>query len=250
MQTYRSTIWFFKGLNHFTKGGYEKAAKTFKTEETDMTNKTVVITGGNSGLGKQTAITLSNKGAKVYIVCRSKERGEEAVKEIKNGKVYVMDLSLPKSVSDFVSVFEKEVGQCDVLVFCFNLKINNAGCMVNEKKMTEDGIDVNFATNTLGTFYLTQKMLPLLKKSKDARVITVSSGGMYVQKMTSETDFNDKNYDGTMIYAKNKRQQVELTHHWANENPSIKFFSMHPGNLFLFRLGRHSGCAFEYATVL
>lgn len=109
--------------------------------------------------------------------------------------------------------------------------MNNAGCMINARELTEDGLEKNFATNTLGTHILTTALIPLLLKSSRPRVIIVSSGGMLVQSL----NINDlqvekmKPFDGTMVYAQNKRQQVVMTEHYAKKFPNIHFSSMHPG---------------------
>ncbi|XP_069737925.1 dehydrogenase/reductase SDR family member 12 isoform X2 [Phaenicophaeus curvirostris] len=102
--------------------------------------------------------------------------------------------------------------------------------MVNNRELTEDGLERNFATNTLGTYILTTALLPLLEKEADARVITVSSGGMLVQKLNiSDLQSANGTFDGTMVYAQNKRQQVVLTEQWAKAHRSIHFSVMHPG---------------------
>ncbi|KAB7505095.1 hypothetical protein Anas_08618 [Armadillidium nasatum] len=87
----------------------------------------------------------------------------------------------------------------------------NAGCMINQKELTEEGLEKNFATNTLGMHLLTTGLVPLLQKSKNPRVVTVSSGGMLVQKLKKD-DLQFEQllpFDGTMAYAQNKRQQVD-----------------------------------------
>ena len=133
-------------------------------------------------------------------------------------------MSKPRDVTKFVTKFSSENSNLDVL-------INNAGCMVNTREVTEDELDKNFATNTLGTYLLTSGLLPLLEKSDQARVITVSSGGMLVQKMNvDDLQFTKMTkYDGTMAYAQNKRQQVEMTEDWAKKHSKIHFSVMHPG---------------------
>lgn len=104
--------------------------------------------------------------------------------------------------------------------------------MVHERKMTPDNLETNFSTNTLGTYYLTKALIPLLTAaSPDARVVTVSSGGMYNEKLdTTDLQFEKmKTFDGVKAYAQNKRAQVELTNRWAELYPNINFYSMHPG---------------------
>ncbi len=97
-------------------------------------------------------------------------------------------------------------------------------------KETKDGLEKNFATNTVGTHLLTQGLLPAIKKSSDPRVVIVSSGGMLTQKLNlGDLQTEKGSFDGTMVYAQNKRQQVIMTHKYAERNPDVFFASMHPG---------------------
>ncbi|XP_042305757.1 dehydrogenase/reductase SDR family member 12 [Sceloporus undulatus] len=131
-------------------------------------------------------------------------------------------MSDPKGIWKFAEQFKNE--------HRLNVLINNAGCMINKRELTEDGLEKNFATNTLGTYILTTVLLSLLEKEDDPRVITVSSGGMLVQKLNvSDLQTENTAFDGTMVYAQNKRQQVVMTEQWAKAHPSIHFSSMHPG---------------------
>jgi len=144
----------------------------------------------------------------------------------KNEKIHlhVVDLAEPKKIAEFAKQFKQANSSLDVLV-------SNAGCMVNERKKTSDGLDVNFATNTLGTYVLTKALVDVLQKSSNPRVIFVSSGGMLTQKMDhSDLNFEKMtNYDGVMAYAQNKRQQVVMCEQFAKSYPKIFFASMHPG---------------------
>ena len=91
-------------------------------------------------------------------------------------------------------------------------------------------MEKNFATNTVGTHLLTQGLLPAIKKSSDPRVIIVSSGGMLTQKLNlGDLQTEKGSFDGTMVYAQNKKQQVIMTHKYAERNPDVFFASMHPG---------------------
>ncbi|XP_062861982.1 dehydrogenase/reductase SDR family member 12 isoform X2 [Trichomycterus rosablanca] len=131
-------------------------------------------------------------------------------------------MSSPRGVWEFASDFTKN--------HSVNVLINNAGCMVNQRELTEDGLEKNFATNTLGSYILTTAMIPALKNSEDPRVITVSSGGMLVHKLNvDDLQFEKGTFDGTMAYAQNKRQQVVITERWAAQHKEIHFSSMHPG---------------------
>ncbi|KAG7331439.1 hypothetical protein KOW79_005408 [Hemibagrus wyckioides] len=100
---------------------------------------------------------------------------ERSTRIHQNVHVHIVDMSSPRALWEFAGSFTQS--------HSLNVLINNAGCMVNQRELTEDGLEKNFATNTLGMFILTTALIPELKKSQDPRVITVSSGGMLVQKL-------------------------------------------------------------------
>ncbi|XP_045616177.1 dehydrogenase/reductase SDR family member 12 [Procambarus clarkii] len=232
MSLYRNTVWFFKGLKEFTKNGYLTASKKFKEDdlEVDCSGRHFMVTGANSGIGKCIATEIAKRGGTVHMVCRNPTAAEEAKKEIvevsnnQNIFVHILDMSKPRDVHKFTQDFCKENDSLNVLV-------NNAGCMVNPRQLTEDNLEKNFATNTLGTYILTTNLLPLIKKSDTPRVVTVTSGGMLVQKLDyADLQFEKMYpYDGTMAYAQNKRQQVVMTEQYAKNHPEIHFSCMHPG---------------------
>ncbi|XP_054643169.1 dehydrogenase/reductase SDR family member 12 isoform X2 [Dunckerocampus dactyliophorus] len=230
MSMFRNAVWFVKGLHEYTKSGYEAAAKNFVAAdlEVNLSGRSFMITGANSGLGKATAQEIANRGGTVHMVCRNKGRADAAKEEIvecsknQNVHVHVVDMSCARQVWEFAQNFV----QSNVL----NVLINNAGCMVNQRELTEEGLEKNFATNTLGTYILTTALLPALQKAEDPRVVTVSSGGMLTQKLNVDDLQCEKGtFDGTMAYAQNKRQQVVLTERWAAQYKDVHFSSMHPG---------------------
>lgn len=232
MTFYRNLVWFGKGFREYTKNGYLAAEKSFdpKALDVDISSRSFMITGANSGIGKDAAVFLAKKGATVHMVCRSETRGEEARKEItevsgnERVKLHLLDMSHPRKVWEFVEKFSSSSEPIHVL-------INNAGCMVNTREVDEDGLEKNFATNALGTYILTSGLIPILLKQESPRVVTVSSGGMLVQKLdVKDLQFEKMNpFDGTMAYAQNKRQQVVMTEKWAEKYKEIFFSSMHPG---------------------
>lgn len=231
MSIFRSVVWFTKGMMEYTRAGFESAAKAFNAAdlEVDLSNKAIMITGANSGIGKVTALEVAKRKAIVHMICRSKERGEAAQKEIiensnnPNVFLHIVDMSQPRQVYSFAQEFVNSGKPLNILV-------NNAGCMVNERQ-TVEGLEVNFATNTLGTHILTKALMPLVSKSDKPRIFIVSSGGMLTQKL----DWQDLNhekaskFDGTMVYAQNKRQQVVMAEYYARNNQKIYFATMHPG---------------------
>uniref|UniRef100_A0A8C7JST8 Secretogranin II (chromogranin C), b n=1 Tax=Oncorhynchus kisutch TaxID=8019 RepID=A0A8C7JST8_ONCKI len=229
MSFYRNIVWFLKGIHEYTRSGYEQAAKHFVAKELDVAvvGRSFIITGANSGIGKATATAIAKKGGTVHMLCRNKERAEKAkediVRETGNTEVYVhhLDMSETHKVWEFAESFKMQYPSLNVL-------INNAGCMVNKREVNDNGLEKNFATNTLGKTYL---MTPLSPRSHPpSSQITVTSGGMLVQKLQPDDLQSAKgSFDGTMVYAQNKRQQVVLTEQWAKHHPAIHFSVMHPG---------------------
>nr|XP_058897626.1 dehydrogenase/reductase SDR family member 12 isoform X3 [Kogia breviceps] len=205
MLLYRSAAWFAKGLREYTKSGYESASKDFIPDdlEVQVPGRAFMVTGGNSGIGKATAFEIAKRGGTVHLVCRDQNRAEgargEIIRESGNQNIFlhIVDLSDPKTVWQFVENFKQE--------HTLNVLINNAGCMVNKRELTEDGLEKNFATNTLAVYVLTTALIPVLEKEHDPRVITVSSGGMLVQKLNTDDLQSERTaFDGTMVYAQNK----------------------------------------------
>ena len=184
MSLYRNAVWLVKGLREFTNSGFLTASKTFTESDLDVRceGRSYLITGSNSGIGRQTALEILRRGGTVHMVCRNPSTGGEARQELmetsgnNNLHLHILDLSKPRDVAAFVKKFGEENSKLDVL-------INNAGCMVNTRQTNEEGLDMNFATNVLGTFMLTSGLLPLLGQSDQPRVVTVSSGGMLVQAL-------------------------------------------------------------------
>jgi len=103
--------------------------------------------------------------------------------------------------------------------------------MLNTREFVEGNIEVNFATNTLGTHILTKSLIPVISKGEKPRILTVSSGGMLTHKLDANDLMHEKmsKFDGTAVYAQQKRQQVVMTDYFARNNPKIYFATMHPG---------------------
>ncbi|PIN14898.1 Dehydrogenases with different specificities (related to short-chain alcohol dehydrogenases) [Handroanthus impetiginosus] len=233
VKTWRSIAFGLYGFKNFTKPGFMEHSKNFKSEDmqAQIEGKNCIVTGANSGIGYATAKGLASRGATVYMVCRNMERGEAARSDIQsetgNKNVYleVCDVSSIADVKSFASRFSSKNVPVHVLV-------NNAGLLENNRVITSEGYELNFAVNVLGTYAMTELMLPLLEKAApDARVITVSSGGMYTAPLSEDLQFSGNNFNGVEQYARNKRVQVALTEKWADtyKDKGIGFYSMHPG---------------------
>lgn len=141
------------------------------------------------------------------MVCRDPVAGERVRQELiaesqnPNIKLHLVDLSRPGQIKAFCQSFiaAKETEAIDILV-------NNAGVLLNSRQVTDgEGLEKAFATNTLGTYFMTTLLIPALHKSKDPRVITVSSGGMYNAALDlSDLQFTQGKYDGSIAYAQTK----------------------------------------------
>lgn len=199
-----------------------------------MKGKTVVITGGNAGIGKATAVALAKKGAGIVITSRSEIKAKEAVAEIKkssgNDKVdYVLvDLSSQKSVREAAEKLKQKCPKIDVL-------INNAGCYVSDLQLNEDGLEMQFATNHLGHFLLTNLILENVKAAGKARIINLAS---IAHKSTRELNLDDINYEkeeygGWKSYSRSKYCNILFTNELAKrlKKDGITVNSVHPGGV-------------------
>lgn len=197
--------------------------------QVDMRGKTCLVTGANSGLGYATALRLAQLGADVWLLCRSAERGQTALREIRrasgNQRVHLelVDMSSQISIRAFAERFT--AARVDVLV-------NNAGVLPDERTDTADGLELTWATNVVGPFLLTRLLLPKLQAASQGRVINVSSGGMYTQRLAlDDLDWRTRPFDGVAAYALTKRAEVILSEMWAQQlaGTPVTVNSMHPG---------------------
>lgn len=199
--------------------------------QASLLNKVAVITGANSGLGKACGLALAKRGATIYLVCRNPERGALAQQQIMeqtgniNVHLEIVDMSEPAQIKDFSKRFMSSEPHLDLL-------INNAGVLLNTKHKNSEGIESTFATNTLGYFLMTHLMLPQLLNSDAARIINVSSGGMYGAGLeVNDPLFEKRSYNGLQAYAESKRAEVALAEMWSQtlKDQNIIVSSMHPG---------------------
>lgn len=210
----------------FTNLGYHLHARKFDPIEADMRGRTVLVTGATGGLGLETATTLAELGARVIIVGRSAAKLESA--QGPGGGRFVLeraDLSLLEEVRRLADRIVHREDHIDVLV-------NNVGVLLPEREVTGEGLEKTFATDLAGQFLLTNLLLPALARSGSARVVTVSSGGMYSARIDpDDLQFEKRPYTGTAAYASAKRGQVILTELWAERFPGneVVFHAMHPG---------------------
>ncbi|MFN8596504.1 MAG: SDR family NAD(P)-dependent oxidoreductase [Anaerolineae bacterium] len=199
--------------------------------DVDLGGKVIAITGANSGIGFAAARALAQRGATVYVLARSFERGEEARRQLivttRNPHIYFeqIDLSSLASVRACADRLLAQTNRLDGL-------INNAGAEFRTRTLTVDGLEASFATNILGPFLLTKRLLPLLKRGAPSRIINVSSGGMYTAKLdVNDLQFERKPFNNLAAYAQAKRAQVMMTELWAAllYKDGVSVNAMHPG---------------------
>ncbi|XP_037040061.1 retinol dehydrogenase 13-like isoform X2 [Bradysia coprophila] len=199
-------------------------------KKTRAENKVVLITGCNTGIGKETALELAKRGAHIYMACRDMKKCEEARKEIvldtNNGNVYCRecDLASFKSIRNFVSQFQKDSERLDVL-------INNAGVMRCPKWTTKDGIEMQLGVNHMGHFLLTLLLLDTLKKSSPSRIVVVSSIAHERGKINLDDLNSDQSYDEGAAYNQSKLANVLFANELAKKlaGTGVTVNSVHPG---------------------
>jgi NAD(P)-dependent dehydrogenase (short-subunit alcohol dehydrogenase family) len=202
------------------------------TEIPELSGRTVVVTGGNGGLGAVTVRVLAGRGARVVVACRDVDKGRRVAEQV-GGAVTVarLDLADLRSVREFAEGFD---GDVDVLV-------NNAGVFAVPLARTVDGFEMQFGTNHLGHFALTGLLLDRIRQ----RVVTVSS----VSHRTGRIDFDDPNYErrhynrwGGYGQAKlaNLLFAYELQRRLRKDDSPVRSIAAHPG-FASTGIGGHTG---------
>jgi dehydrogenase/reductase SDR family protein 12 len=201
------------------------------TDPPSLAGRVCLVTGGGSGLGLAASAGLAKLGASLRLLVRDAGRGEEARRwiagETGNDDVRceLVDMSLRSSVQACAERLLAGGGPVHVLV-------HNAGVLPLERKETSEGFELTFATNVLGPHLLTRLLRERLAASAPARVIFVSSGGMYLRRLdVDDLQSRDGEFDGPMAYARSKRGEVVLAERWAEElaGSGVVVHAMHPG---------------------
>jgi NAD(P)-dependent dehydrogenase (short-subunit alcohol dehydrogenase family) len=198
----------------------------------EMTGKVCVVTGANAGIGMETARGLALMGAIVVMVCRDRERGEAAQSEIKQStgndavELMVCDLASQASIRQFAADFKQRHDRLDVLV-------NNAGVLLRERSLNEDGIESTFAVNHLGYFLVTNLLLDVLKKSAPSRIENVSSTAHKYGKIDIGGWVAGRDYSTFGSYSNSKLANVLFTYELARslQGTGVTANCLHPGGV-------------------
>jgi len=200
----------------------------------DMTGKTVIVTGGNSGIGLETAAALAKAGAKTLITARDRGRGEAAVAALR-ARSATADVGLV--VFDLASIASIRQGAAEILTRCdrIDVLVNNAGLVLSDRRETEDGFEATFGVNHLGPFVLTELLLQRIKDSAPARIVNVASTAH--KGAGTGLDFDDlqstRGYSGMQVYSKSKLANIYFTTELARrlDGTGVTVNCLHPGTV-------------------
>lgn len=199
-----------------------------------MKDKICVITGANSGLGYWTTMALAEKGAHIFMLCRSAEKGENARLNImlktgnENLHLILVDLSSLSSIRQAVQKISAMTNRVDVL-------INNAALVSSERILTEDGIEMQFAVNHIAPFYLTHLLLQMFRDASDGRIVNVSSTTHRRAKMHFDDVNLSENYYILRAYNQSKLANVFFSYALnrkisANHIKNLSVYCVDPGH--------------------
>ena len=209
-----------------------KISQWLETHIPDLTGKTMLITGANSGLGFHTAKSLAARGASVILACRTEKKAAMAMQEIRAGlpdadlTFYSLDLMNLEQIGAFADVIRARHERLDGL-------INNAGIMAVPFSLTRDGFESQWGTNHFGHFALVRQLMPLLRQTPGARVVTVTSGGNHFGRVIPGRFDRSGRYSKWMTYCSTKLANLMLTSELAEridrEKLDMASIACHPG---------------------
>ena len=221
-------------IGSFSRIGYGVRRRLFgwtTPRAGSMAGRTVLLTGVTSGLGREAAGALATLGARVILAGRDEAKLQTVHDELVrvHGEdrfpIVEVDMASLASVHDAVERIVAAESRLDAV-------IDNAGAIFLTRQVTADGIEATLATMVVGPFVLVAGLLPLLEETRGARVISVTSGGQYAQRLRlDDLQWTAEQWDGTRAYAGAKRAQVSIVREWARRiaHRDVSFVAMHPG---------------------
>jgi len=194
--------------------------------------KICLITGATSGIGKATAVSLAQKGYKLLLVARSREKGESLQQEILGmspsapPELYIADLSSQSSIRTLVKTIQRNHARIDVL-------INNAGGIFGSHVTTVDGIELTFALNHLGYFLLSNLLLDQLKAGGNSRIVNVSSQAHRLGTRNLDDQSSGEEHSAMKSYAQSKLANLLFTYELSRRlaDTPITVNALHPGSV-------------------
>ncbi len=231
-------------ISHYLIRTYHKYIRGVEPKDVDMTGKVAIITGANSGIGREVAKAFVKMGAhRVIFACRNIEAAEIEMESISkeleqngiNGSIDRMeamklDLNDLASVRDFVSAYRK-------LKYSLHVLVCNAAVMNGSRRMSANGFEQNFAVNYLGHFLLTNELLSILRKSKDGRVVFLGSSVHHqVKKLDFDNLMMEHSYSMFESYGRSKLAMVSSSVHHSEYTLSLTLTCAAPQNNVIISL--------------
>lgn len=201
----------------------------------DLSGKTALVTGGYSGLGRETVRVLRDAGARVIVPARDVPRARAALAGIDGVRIEAMDLLDPASIDAFADRILTSEEALHILV-------NSAGIMACPLTRDTRGHEAQLATNHLGHFQLTLRLLPALRRARGARVVSVSSyGHRFSPVVFDDPDFERRPYDRWTAYGQSKTANIlfALALDAREKERGVRAFSLHPGSIVGTGLDKH-----------
>ena len=226
-------------------------AKWSENDIPELSGKTAVVTGANSGLGYETAVALARHGAHVVLACRDEGRGNEALQRVRGDvpqasvELSLLDLADLTSVRKFAEAYAGERDHLDILV-------NNAGVMaLDTRRATADGFEMQLGTNHLGHYALTGLLLPQLQARPGGRVVSVTSFGHKVGRMNFDDLQWERSYRKWLAYGRSKLANLlftfELDRRARAAGSSLIAAVAHPGYA---NTNLQSGTSFQWSNFM
>lgn len=209
-----------------------------------MNGKTALVTGANAGMGLATSIELVQRGYRVLMLCRNRERGEKALREVENAggngsaELVLGDLAELASIRNFADDIHGRVSSLDVL-------INNAGVISPKRQETKDGFELALGVNHLGHFLATNLLLDLVQAADRGRIVVVASGAYKAGRIHFEDPHLRQSYNVIKSYGQSKLANILFARELAlrTYDSGIAVNALHPGAV-LTQLGIDRGTGF------
>ena len=206
----------------FDKTGFNRHKSKFNEElsQKDITGKISLVTGGTSGIGGEVAQVLSRLGSKVFVTGRNEQKGKSFKGNNSNLNFHSLDMANWHQLKDFCNKSN-----------CFDYIVLNAGSMPDSLVLNDFSVEHQCASQLIGHYYLIYMLKKYGKINGHARIIWVSSGGMYLKKLDLDSLFHNQKYEKVSTYSNVKRAQVTLVEELSRQErwKNVKVFSMHPG---------------------
>ena len=195
-----------------------------------VNGRVVVVTGANTGIGKAAALALARRGAHVVLVCRSEERGRQALAEVRSAAV---DGGADLVAIDLASLAAVRAGAAEILARHARIHalVNNAGMVSMQRQVSADGYELTFAVNQLAPFLLTELLLPRLTASAPARIVNVASEAHRRCQMRWDDVLLERSYSAVFAYAQSKLANILFTRELARRiaGSGVTANAVHPG---------------------